>query len=151
VGGAPRAAATAAVGLLVVLVGGGLFVAGAVSVAHVLGMSERLVGLTVVAVGTSLPELVTCAIAARRGHSDLAIGNVLGSNIFNVLGCLAASALAGSVGAPLRTLGVDLAALAVMTGLAAVFVRTRRAVSRLEGGLALALYAVFLALTVARG
>jgi cation:H+ antiporter len=149
--GTLRTALTAAVGLAVLLIGGHLFVDGAVSVAHALGMSDRLVGLTIVAVGTSLPELVTSVIAARRGHSDLAVGNVVGSNIFNTFLCLGAAALAGSVGAPLHTLGVDLVALVVMTGLAAAFIRTERTISRLEGGVAVALYAVFTALTVARG
>jgi len=89
-GGTLRALAIAAAGLAILLVGGSLFVDGSVSVARALGMSDRLVGLTVVAIGTSLPELVTSVIAARRGHSDLAIGNVVGSNIFNVLLCLGA-------------------------------------------------------------
>lgn len=75
--GTLRAALTTAVGLAVLLIGGHIFVDGAVSVAHALGMSDRLVGLTIVAVGTSLPELVTSVIAARRGHSDLAVGNVV--------------------------------------------------------------------------
>lgn len=149
--GTLRAALTAAVGLAVLLVGGHLFVDGAVSVAHALGMSDRLVGLTIVAVGTSLPELVTSVIAARRGHSDLAVGNVVGSNIFNTFVCLGAAGLAGSLGAPLHTLGADLVALVVMTGLAAAFIRTERHISRLEGGVAVALYAMFTAITVARG
>jgi cation:H+ antiporter len=149
--GTLRAALTAAVGLAVLLIGGHLFVDGAVSVAHALGMSDRLVGLTIVAVGTSLPELVTSVIAARRGHSDLAVGNVVGSNIFNTFLCLGAAGLAGSVGATLHTLGVDLVGLLVMTGLAAAFIRTERTISRLEGGVAVALCAVFTALTVARG
>ncbi len=150
-GGTLRASATAVIGLAVLLVGGHLFVNGAVSAAHALGMSERLVGLTIVAVGTSLPELVTCVVAARRGHSDLAVGNVVGSNIFNVLLCLGAAGLAGPVVAPLETLGTDLVALFVMTVLAAVVMRTERFVTRLEGGAAVALYAAFTALLTIRG
>lgn len=146
-----RAALTAVVGLIVLLVGGTLFVEGAVSVARTLGMSERLVGLTIVAVGTSLPELVTSVIAARRGHSDIAVGNVVGSNIFNTFLCLGAAGLFGPVGAPLATLGVDLVALVVMTGLAGAFIRSARTISRLEGGIALACYAVFVLVTVERG
>jgi len=114
-------------------------------------MSDRLVGLTIVALGTSLPELVTSVIAARRGYSDLAVGNVLGSNIFNIFLCLGAAGLAGTVGAPLHTLGVDLVALVVMTGLAAAFMRTERSISRLEGGLVLILFAAFTAITIVRG
>ncbi len=150
-GGALRAAATAVVGLVVLLGGGNLFVEGAVSAARSLGMSDRLVGLTIVAVGTSLPELVTSVIAARRGHSDLAVGNVVGSNIFNTFLCLGAASIAGTVAAPLCTIWIDLVALFVMTGMGAAFIRTERTISRLEGGVAVALYAAFTALIVARG
>jgi cation:H+ antiporter len=146
-----RVGATAAVGLVVLLVGGHLFVDGAVSVARMLGMSDRLVGLTIVAVGTSLPELVTTVIAARRGHSDFAVGNVVGSNIFNTFLCLGAAALAGSVAAPLSTLAFDIAALAVITVLAAAFIRSERFISRREGMIVVAAYAVFVAITVIRG
>jgi cation:H+ antiporter len=149
--GSLRAAATAAVGLVVLLVGGHLFVDGAVSVARALGMSDRLVGLTIVAAGTSLPELATSVIAARRGHSDLAVGNVVGSNIFNTFLCLGAASLAGSVAAPLPALAVDLLALGVMTALAAAFIRTERTISRREGATVVVLYAAFVVVTVVRG
>ncbi len=149
--GAMRAAATAAFGLIVVLIGGDLFVEGAVSVAHALGMSDRLVGLTIVAAGTSLPELVTSVIAARRGHSDLAVGNVVGSNIFNILLCLGSASLAGTVGAPIETLTVDLAALLLITLAGASFIRSERTITRVEGAMALSLYVLFTAITIARG
>ena len=149
--GATRSLVTVGGGLVVLLLGGQLFIDGAVEVARAMGLSDRLVGLTIVAVGTSLPELVTSVIAARRGHSDLAVGNVVGSNIFNGLLCLGAAGLAGSVGAPLRTLGVDLVALFVMTAFAATFIRTERTISRLEGAVVLALYVVFTVVTVVRG
>jgi cation:H+ antiporter len=136
---------------LVLLVGGHLFVDGAVSVARALGMTERLVGLTIVAVGTSLPELVTSVIAARRGHSDLAVGNVVGSNIFNTFLCLGAAALAGSVAAPLSILGLDVVALVVMTALAVTFIRTERLITRREGATVVALYVLFAVITVVRG
>lgn len=149
--GSMRAMLTAAVGLGVLLVGGSLFVGGAVSVARALGLSERLVGLTIVAIGTSLPELVTSVIAARRGHSELAVGNVVGSNIFNVFLCLGAAALAGPMSSPLQTLGVDLAALVLMTCIAAMFIRSERSISRREGAIAVALYVAFMVVTIARG
>ena len=149
--GTPKAVVTALVGLAVLLVGGSLFVDGAVAVAKSLGLGDRLVGLTIVAVGTSLPELVTSIIAARRGHSDLAVGNVVGSNIFNILLCLGAAGLAGSVGAPLQTLAFELGALVVMTALAALFIRSQRLITRVEGAVALALYVVFMVITVLRG
>lgn len=150
-GGAWRAAGTAIVGLAVLLVGGSLFVDGAVSLALTFGMSERLVGLTIVALGTSLPELVTSVISARRGHSDIAVGNVVGSNIFNILLCLGAAGLTGSVAAPLSSVAIDLVALGVMTVLAAVLIRSERTITRAEGLVALALYATFMVLTIARG
>ncbi|MBC7171169.1 MAG: calcium/sodium antiporter, partial [Polyangiaceae bacterium] len=131
-----RSLVTAVFGLVVLLVGGDLFIDGAVSIADSLGVSDRLIGLTVVAVGTSLPELVTAVIAARRGHSDLAVGNVVGSNIFNTFLCLGAAGLAGSVRAPLSTLAVDLVALVVVTAVAGFFIRGARTITRPEGALA---------------
>lgn len=150
-GGRLRAATIAVSGLVVLLLGGNLFVTAAVEVARELGMSDQLVGLTIVAVGTSLPELVTSAIAAARGHSDLAVGNVVGSNIFNVFLCLGAAGLAGAVGAPLPTLMIDLGALFLMTATAAVFLRTARTMTRVEGAIAVAMYVAFTAMVIARG
>ena len=149
--GVARSALIAFFGLGVLLVGGSLFVDGAVAAAHALGMSERLIGMTVVAVGTSLPELITSVVAAKRGHSDLAIGNVIGSNIFNASLCLGASALVGNVFADVQELTLDLVALGAMTVLAALFIRSDRTITRWEGALALALYAVFLTTSIARG
>ncbi len=149
--GPGRSVAIAAAGLVALLLGGTLFIDGAVDAARWLGMSERLVGLTIVAVGTSLPELVTSVIAARRGHSDIAVGNVVGSNIFNVLLCLGAAALFGEVRAPLSTLTFDLAALLLITGLVAWFIRSERRISRVEGAVALACYVAFTVVTVIRG
>ncbi len=94
---------------------------------------------------------MTSVIAARRGHSDIAVGNVVGSNIFNVLLCLGASALTGPVRAPLHALGVDLAALVLMTGIAAMFIRSERTISRREGGVAVTLYVAFAVVTIVRG
>jgi len=131
-------------GLLLLVGGGSLLVEGAVGVAKALGMSDRLIGLTIVAVGTSLPELATAVIAAVRGHSDIAVGNVVGSNIFNVLLILGASGVVGAVRAPLVTLSLDLAVLTGMTVLAAIVIVTRKRVSRLEATLLLLGYVGFL-------
>jgi cation:H+ antiporter len=146
--GTKRATIAAVVGLCALLAGGSIFVNGAVSAARSLGMSERLVGLTIVSIGTSLPELVTSVIAALRGHSDLAVGNVIGSNIFNVLLCLGAAALANPLVAPLRTVSIELGALVLMTFLVATFIRSERVISRREGAVALVLYATFLAVSL---
>ncbi len=147
----PRCLLSTSLGLAGLLVGGHVFVTGAVEAATVFGLSERLVGLTVVAIGTSLPELITSVIAARRGHSDLAVGNVLGSNIFNVFLCLGAAGFAGSVRIPVGAVAFDLAALLVMTVLVAAFIRSERIISRAEGAVAMALFVAYMAVTIARG
>ncbi len=91
--GTGRALVYICVGLFGLMSGGQLIVSGAVSLARFLGVSEAVIGLSVVAVGTSLPELATSVIAARRGNADIAVGNVVGSNIFNVLFVLGISAV----------------------------------------------------------
>jgi cation:H+ antiporter len=146
-----RASLKATIGLLVLLAGGSWFVDGAVAIARGLGISERIVGLTIVAIGTSLPELVTSLVAARKGHADLALGNVIGSNIFNVLLCLGSAALVGRVGAPMAAIAPDLTALAFMTLLAIVYVRGPRSITRMEGALALACYLAVMAVAIVRG
>jgi len=88
-----------AVGITMLVAGGILFVNGAVDLAKQFGISEVVIGLTIVAIGTSMPELVTSVMAALKGQSDIAIGNVVGSNIFNVLGILGATALIHPVSA----------------------------------------------------
>jgi cation:H+ antiporter len=139
-----RLALVTLVGLGLLVFGGKLFVDGAVGVALGVGMSERLVGLTIVAVGTSLPELATSVIAALRGHSAIAVGNIVGSNIFNVLiilgGASLAQPLAGSPGA----MAVDLFTLGMVTVFAAIAMRTERVLRRVEGATLLAMYAAFL-------
>lgn len=83
--GATKIAVTIILGLLALIFGSNLTVGSATGIAHYIGISERIIGLTIVAFGTSLPELVTSIIAARKGESDIAIGNIVGSNIFNIL------------------------------------------------------------------
>lgn len=140
---AARLAATAVVGLLATLAGAQLLVVGAVEVADRLGLSGGFVGLTVVAIGTSLPELVTAAAAARAGEGELILGNVIGSNLFNAL---AVGAVIGLVGpGPLDdanlTVGAVTLMLVITAGAIAVTARGRT-VTRPE---ALALLVVYLA------
>lgn len=127
-----------------------MLVTGAVGVARVAGLSDQLIGLTIVAIGTSLPELATSVIAAIRGHGDIAVGNVVGSNIFNILLILGASGLAGRIGAPIGSVAVELVALGAMTLIAAVAMATRRTVGRLEAIIMLLGYVVFLSLLALR-
>jgi cation:H+ antiporter len=145
-GSAVRLGFIAVAGLLLLLAGGHLFVGGAEGLARTFGLSDRLIGLTVVAVGTSVPELAASIVAALRGHSGIAIGNVVGSNIFNVLLCLGGAGLA----APIRTGGglpwLELCVLTGLTVAAVVFLRARRTCRRAEGLFLLVAYVAFLAL-----
>lgn len=129
----PAIAMALVVAGIAMLVGGGmLFVEGAVQLATSLGISQVVIGLTIVAVGTSMPELVTSVVAALRGHSDIAIGNVVGSNIFNILGILGVTALVY----PVSAAGFNSLDFAVMLGFALVllpFARTGLVVGRAEG------------------
>lgn len=145
-----RLAALAALGLGLLIGGGHFLVGGAVGIARMLGMEERLIGLTIVAVGTSLPELATSVIAAIRGHSDIAIGNVVGSNIFNVLLILGAAGLVAPIHGDLTTLVIELIALGAMTALAALAIATRTRVSRIEALMLLLGYVAFLISLVLR-
>lgn len=86
-----------AVGMVLLFFGSSLTVDNAVSIANSIGITERIIGLTIVAIGTSLPELITSVGAARKKHADLSIGNIIGSNIFNILGVLGISALITSI------------------------------------------------------
>lgn len=139
-----RLAVTALAGLAFLVLGGSLFVDGASGLARSWGMSERIIGLTIVAVGTSLPELATSLIAAWRGHSDLSVGNVVGSNIFNALLCLGAAALLAPVEAPLASVRLDLGVMVALTVFGAVAMRRARIIGRAEGGVLLVAYVAFL-------
>jgi cation:H+ antiporter len=142
----------------VVFIGGGLgllvlgshaLVGGAVGVAEVLGVPPTIIGLTIVAIGTSLPELATSALASARGEGDLAIGNVVGSNLFNLLGILGVAA----VTRPLSDLAlspVDFAAMVATVVLLLPLAASRRSLSRLDGGALALLYAVYLGYLVLR-
>lgn len=136
--------AVAVVGLVVLLYGGHYFVESATRIALGLGVSERVVGLTIVAVGTSLPELATSLIAASRGHSDIAVGNVVGSNIFNVLVCLGGAGLVAPFSGISSAFVVDIVVVLGFTVLALVFLRAQRVIPRWEGALLFAGYVSYL-------
>ena len=140
--------ALAGLGLLVV--GARLMVTGATTIAEGLGVSSAVVGLTVVALGTSLPELATSLVAVRRGERDIAVGNVVGSNIFNigaVLG-LAAAVAPGGVPVDPAILAVDLPLMVAAAGALLPVAFTRFRLSRAEGALFVALYVAYLAYLV---
>jgi cation:H+ antiporter len=137
---------TALAGLAGLVVGGKFFVDGAVGIAQSFGMSERVIGLTVVAIGTSMPELAASLVAAIRGHSSIAVGNVIGSNIFNVFLILGVASLVQPIAAPVSALRFDLGFLIGMTILAVIFLRTRRVISRWEGAVLVGTYLTFIGL-----
>ena len=120
-----------AVGLACIIIGGQVVVENAKVIAAAFGMSETLIGLTVVAVGTSLPELVTSVVASRKGENGLAIGNVIGSNLFNMLLILGVSSTIHPIAVNLASL-IDLGILIIVSVAAMVFALTKK-VSRAEG------------------
>jgi len=138
--GAWAAAGLVLLGLLILALGSHLFVDGAIRLASGWGVSQAVIGLTIVAVGTSLPELATSVVASVKGDSDVALGNVVGSNIFNLLGILGVAALLQPIdGSDISRvdLGVMLAAAVLLLPL----VQARGKVGRLEGALMLATFA----------
>ena len=140
----------AGAGIAGLYLGGGWLTSGAVELAGRLGVGERLIGLTVVAVGTSLPELVTSLVAAVRGESDIAVGNIVGSNIFNLLFVLGGAAALAPFPVPVRWPGVwpDFIVALAFAALLWPFARSKRRLERWEGGVLLALYAAFVAFAV---
>ena len=135
-------------GLALLVVGSNVFVDHASNLAYSLGISEGVVGLTVVAGGTSLPELATSVVAARKGQSAIAIGNVIGSNVFNILLILGLTAAIN----PLQIEGIttiDMAVMLLSVSLVWLFSRTRYTVERWEGGLLVLLYLVYLGWLIA--
>lgn len=134
-------------GLLLLIAGSRVLLKGAVGIAEQLGVSEAVIGLTLVAVGTSLPELSISVIAALRRHADVAVGNVLGSNIFNLLGILGVSALLQPLPVHARILQFDQWVMLGTSILLLVFLYTGRCLSRVEGGILLVGYSVYVGLS----
>lgn len=132
------------VGIVLIIFGGNFVVDGASYVAAKLGMSETLIGMTIVALGTSLPELVTSVVAAKKGESDLAIGNVIGSNIFNIIFILGFSAIISPMTVNILAV-IDTIAVIGVSVLALVFSATGKKISRIEGIIMLAAYAGYFA------
>jgi cation:H+ antiporter len=127
-------------GLIALVAGGRMTVYAAVKIATALGMPDSLIGLTIISFGTTLPELVTGILAARRGQGDIAIGNVVGSNIFNLLFIGGTVAVIHPVAVPRGGMG-DLLVLAILSALALpIAIRGRRTVTRSEGVFLLVLY-----------
>ena len=138
-----------AAGLALLIVGARFLITGAIAIARDLGVSETIIGLTVVAVGTSLPELVTSTLSVLRGKGSLALGNVVGSNIYNLLGILGATALVKPVAVPPEILRFDNWVMLAATAVMIFFSVTYRSISRLEGAALVTGYVVYVGWLVA--
>ena len=136
-------------GLAVVILGGQLAVYSAKDIAHGIGISESLIGLTVVALGTSLPELITSVVSARKGNSDLALGNVIGSNLFNILFVMGLSMLIAPFSIKMEDIIDSLCVLAVSI-LCYIFAATRKKIGKIEGLILLLVYGVYLTYIISR-
>jgi cation:H+ antiporter len=133
------------VGLALLVLGAQWMVSAAVSLAGAWGVSERGIGLTIVAVGTSLPELATSAVAAVRGERDIAVGNVVGSNIFNIVGVLGLASIVAPAGvdASPALMRLDVPVMIAVAALCLPVALTRARIDRWEGALFLVLYAIY--------
>jgi cation:H+ antiporter len=135
-------------GLALLVLGARWLVESAIALATAWGVNEAVIGLTIVAAGTSLPEVVTSIVATIRGERDIAVGNVVGSNTFNILGCLGLSGIAsGSMGlvVPEAVMNFDIwVMLAVALACIPVFM-TGREIARWEGGVFLLYYVAYVA------
>jgi cation:H+ antiporter len=142
------AAGLVLLGIVLLVVGGHSLVTGAVSMARQLGLSERVIGLTVVAIGTGTPELAASIVAAMRKQTDVAVANMIGSNIFNVLGILSITALVHPIRVSAAMAGPDLWWMLGTSLLLFPVLWRGMKVERWEGGLLVLVYAVYLALLV---
>lgn len=131
------------VGLVLLIASSRMLVWGAVEIAHSLGISDLIIGLTIVAVGTSLPELASSIAAARKGEDDLAVGNILGSNLFNTMAVVGIAGLINPMQTPSELLSRDLLLVGILTVLLFAFGFSRHSDGRLgrkEGLVFLAIY-----------
>ena len=136
-------------GLAAIVWGGDLVVENASAIAASFGLSQNLIGLTIVALGTSLPELVTSIVASRKGENGLALGNVIGSNIFNILMVLGASAAIHPL--LVNPFSVyDIGFLIIASAITWILCRSRNRISRMEGAFMLAMYLVYLIYVIVR-
>lgn len=141
--------ALAIAGLAVIIFGGRILVDAAVELARLFGMSEAVIGLTIVAAGTSMPELVTSVVAALKRQSDVALGNILGSNIYNVLGIGGVTAIIAPTNFPPQIANFDNLVMVGVSVLLLIFAASGKRLSRLEGGIFFALYLGYVAWLIA--
>ena len=142
----------AIIGMVGLFFGGKILVDNAVSLATQLGVSEVLIGVTIVAIGTSLPELVTTAIAAMKKQTDIAVGNVVGSCIFNIFWILGLTSLIKPI--PVQdaiNFDILVSLFATVLLFIAIFVNKKHAIAKLEGSTFLVVYFIYMATIIIRG
>lgn len=137
------AAGAVVLGLVLLITGSQVLLKGAIGIAQLLGVSEAIIGLTLVAVGTSLPELTISVMAALRRHADVAVGNILGSNIFNALGIAGVASVVTPIEVSGRFVVFDQWVMLAVAALLFVFLYTGRRLSRIEGGILLVGYLAY--------
>lgn len=130
-------------GMIAIKFGGDFVVDGASSIASSMGLSQTLIGLTIVAMGTSLPELVTSLVAAKKGEVDMALGNVIGSDIFNILFVLGIATAISPISFLMENV-IDIILLIIMSVIVLAFAWTRQQINRKEGILMLLMYAAYM-------
>jgi cation:H+ antiporter len=130
-------------GLALTILGARFLVTSAIDIARDFNVSETVIGLTIVAVGTSLPELVTSVMAALRKHSDIAFGNIVGSNIYNVFGILGVTAIIKPIDVPPQIASLDIWVMLAATVLLFITATSRWRIGRVEGGIMLAAYVAY--------
>jgi len=138
------------VSLFGLFLGGRLVVDNAVDLAVILGISQKLIGLTIVAIGTSLPELITSIMAALKKEADIAIGNIVGSNIFNTTFIIGVSALIRPIELP-AVIAFDLSVMTISFLLLFLFSLTKRKIEKWEGFVLLVIYLAYILLLIFRG
>lgn len=136
-------------GIAAIAVGGKMVVESASNIAREFGMSDNLIGLTIVAMGTSLPELVTSIVAARKNEVDMALGNVVGSNIFNILFVLGIASAISPISFSMENV-VDTAVLIVMSVIVLLFAASKKKLVRAHGFAMLLMYAAYTVYIIAR-
>ncbi len=137
-----------ALGVTGLYFGSDWFVSGAVTLAKTWGISERVIGVTVIAVGTSLPELVTSVIAAVKKETDIAVGNLLGSNIFNILSILGITSLISEINISPQFISYDMIWMLGITAILLPMMLLKRDINRIEGAILLIIYSVYTYLVV---
>ena len=145
----PKSIVLIIIGLAGIILGGDLVVNSASDIAIALGMSETLVGLTIVAIGTSLPELVTSLTALKKGENQLVIGNVIGSNIFNILFVLGASSAISSIQLDSSML-IDVVFMIIVTIICFIFGKTQDKFDKKEGIILVLLFIIYMAFAILR-